>query len=42
MEKKYLVQFTNNSKSNNKKKTNAFVRIARSLASMGDTINSIE
>ncbi len=42
MEKKYLVQFTNSSKSNNKKKTNAFIRIAKSLASIGDVINSIE
>ncbi|MDD4532354.1 MAG: hypothetical protein PHW22_02870 [Bacilli bacterium] len=43
MEKKYLVQFKNNSRTySSKKKTNAFMKFAKRLTSLGDVINSIE
>ncbi|MFA6796796.1 MAG: hypothetical protein WCR63_04430 [Bacilli bacterium] len=43
MEKKYLVQFKNNSRTdNNKKKGNAFTKFAKRFTSLGDIINSVE
>lgn len=43
MEKKYLVQFKNNSKSyNSKRKSNVFVKFAKRLSSLGNVINSVE